>query len=105
MAAQHAEGDGQFHGEEPQTLVLLGHGEGEDAGLGESCPQGASGAVVAGCPGPYDARCAGGSQHAVQRAGELPLLVVGEEPHHRRPFGSPSSRSAMMSRWISLVPA
>ena len=61
--------------------------------------------VVPGAPRPDGRRRLRGRQHRVQRAGEIPLLVVEEESHQRRPFGRPSSRSAMMSRWISFVPA
>ena len=67
--------------------------------------EGPAGGVVARAPGPYRRRDVGGGEQAVQGAGEVRLFLGRQEAHQRRPFGRPSSRSAMMSRWISLVPA
>jgi hypothetical protein len=105
VAAQFREGHGEFDRERAESLVALGNGQGEDVRLGEPGPQGAAGRAVARRPGPHGGRGVRRRQHGVQGAGEVPLPGVEEEPHQRRPFGRPSSRSAMMSRWISLVPA
>ncbi len=56
-------------------------------------------------PGPRGGRGVRRVQHRLQRTPERPLLVRRQKTHQRRSPASPSSRSAMTSRWISLVPA
>lgn len=102
---QLQEGHREFHRKRSDTLVRLRYREREHPRLREPRPQGPPRSVVPGTPRPDGCGRIRGRQHRVQRAGEIPLLVVEEESHQRRPFGRPSSRSAMMSRWISFVPA
>ncbi|CAM5708486.1 hypothetical protein SMICM304S_06184 [Streptomyces microflavus] len=105
MAAQLHERDGRLHREGADTSVRLRDRQREHPRVRQPPPEGEPGAMVARGPAPYDRRGIRRRQQRVQRAGELPLLVVQQETHQRRPFGRPSSRSAMMSRWISFVPA
>ena len=74
------------------------------AHLGEVLPQRD---VVAGAVVPRGAHVRGRAllgEEIAQTLGEE-LLVVGEREAHHAPRGSWRTRSAMMLRWISLVPA
>ena len=83
---------GEWAGNRVVAEFLEGHGQVDRALLGEFGD--AEGRQIVG-------RVLEG---AVQRVGEL-LPLLGKREPHRSPRGSPSRRSAMMSRWISLVPA
>ncbi len=105
VPAQLDEGQGEFDGPQPIPPVLLRYGETEHPGLLDTAPQRAPARMLAPAPLPDDRRGVRGAEHRVQGGDERPLFGVGQEAHQRRPFGRPSSRSAMMSRWISFVPA
>ncbi len=98
-------GDGRLHGQRPDTPVRLRDRQREHPGVREPPPQVPPRTVVPGRPRPQDRRGVRRRQQRVQGTPELPLLVGEQKTHQRRPFGRPSSRSAMMSRWISFAPA
>ena len=87
-----------------EAALLLGHEHAEHAHLPEVRPQRG---VVTRAFLPRRAHVRGRAllgEEVAEALGEE-LLVVGEREPHQRPRGSCRTRSAMMLRWISLVPA
>jgi hypothetical protein len=99
--------DGELDVAQPEPAVPLGHTDREQVHLGEPLPEGVQYARFV-APAD-DVRRALRSEDRARQPVEG-TLVVAQVEVHRSPFatgsrGSPSSRSAMMLRWISLVPA
>ena len=117
----HCDGFGDRTGDAPPAQPLGGDDEVDGVRLDPSNFSGTISAVTprsASCahtlrPGAVSpcahARTAAGRSAAPERGvdagGEVALLFVELEPHFAFSRGRPRSRSAMMLRWISLVPA
>ena len=97
-------GDDQVDGIRAEPAAGRGHHERGDAGVRERLPDLQAWFAVSGRPRPARRRAVGGREQFVQASGEL-LLLVGANLIGQLHRGSPSSRSAITERWISLVPA
>ncbi len=92
---------------EAAAVVLLGNGEGEQAGLAQGAPQLAVEATFLGVDGTKPVRGAVVLQDRGRQVCGLGRLRGGFEVHagsYRFAAGRPRPTYPMMSRWISLVP-
>ncbi|COW78586.1 Uncharacterised protein [Mycobacterium tuberculosis] len=105
-APETFERDNQIDRTGTQSVELLRYAQRGDAQVGQLLPHLAAGRHITGSPSTDDAGQVGGAERRVDAGREVALLFVECEFHgHVFSRGSPSSRSAMMLRWISLVPA
>ena len=90
---------------EAHPAGVLRSEDADDAHVGELLPQRrAVGPAVL----PQRAQVGGGEllrEQVAETVGEQELVVGESEAHRQTPFGSCRTRSAMMLRWISFVPA